>query len=42
MPSPEFVNGVIISGGNDNNICVFVPDNPEPIITFKGHENTGI
>ncbi|GLV44358.1 Phospholipase A2 activator protein [Carabus blaptoides fortunei] len=39
-PSAEYLNGLLITGGNDNNICVYTPDNPEPCISLKGHTNT--
>lgn len=39
-PSAEYPNGLLISGGNDSNICIYTLDNPEPFITLKGHTNT--
>lgn len=40
-PSAEYANGLLISGGNDSNICIYTLDNPKPFITLKGHTNTG-
>lgn len=36
-----FPNGLIVTGGNDNLICGFVPESPEPIFVEKRHTNTG-
>lgn len=40
-PSETYPRGLIATGGNDNNICVFTMDQPQPLITLKGHKNTG-
>lgn len=40
-PSLEYPDGVIVSGGNDSNICVYTTDNPEPIVKHVGHKDTG-
>lgn len=39
-PSAEYPEGVIVSGGNDSNICVYTTDNPEPIVKHAGHKDT--
>uniref|UniRef100_A0A669BZA0 Phospholipase A2-activating protein n=1 Tax=Oreochromis niloticus TaxID=8128 RepID=A0A669BZA0_ORENI len=40
-PSETYPRGLVATGGNDNNICVFSLDRPQPIFTLKGHKNTG-
>uniref|UniRef100_A0A671YXC3 Phospholipase A2-activating protein n=1 Tax=Sparus aurata TaxID=8175 RepID=A0A671YXC3_SPAAU len=40
-PSETYPRGLIATGGNDNNICVFTMDQPQPLFTLKGHKNTG-
>ena len=40
-PSETYPRGLIASGGNDNNICVFTLDQPQPLFTLQGHKNTG-
>lgn len=40
-PSDKHPRGLIATGGNDNNICVFSLDQPQPLYTLKGHKNTG-
>uniref|UniRef100_A0A3P8VN20 Phospholipase A2-activating protein n=1 Tax=Cynoglossus semilaevis TaxID=244447 RepID=A0A3P8VN20_CYNSE len=39
-PSEIYPRGLIATGGNDNNICVFSLDKPEPIFILQGHKNT--
>ncbi|CAL1590133.1 unnamed protein product [Knipowitschia caucasica] len=39
-PSDTYPRGLIATGGNDNNICIFTMDNPQPLYTLKGHKNT--
>ncbi|CAG5929311.1 unnamed protein product [Menidia menidia] len=39
-PNETYPRGLIASGGNDNNICVFTLDQPQPIFTLQGHKNT--
>ncbi|XP_061619716.1 phospholipase A-2-activating protein isoform X1 [Phyllopteryx taeniolatus] len=39
-PSEMYPRGLIATGGNDNNICVFTVDQPQPLYTLKGHKNT--
>ncbi|XP_009954035.1 PREDICTED: phospholipase A-2-activating protein, partial [Leptosomus discolor] len=39
-PSDLYSHGLIATGGNDHNICVFTPDNPTPLYVLKGHEDT--
>uniref|UniRef100_A0A3Q3G4N8 Phospholipase A2-activating protein n=1 Tax=Labrus bergylta TaxID=56723 RepID=A0A3Q3G4N8_9LABR len=39
-PSETYPRGLIATGGNDNNICVFTLDQPQPIFMLKGHKNT--
>ncbi|CAF96684.1 unnamed protein product, partial [Tetraodon nigroviridis] len=39
-PSDRHPRGLIATGGNDNNICVFSLDGPQPLYTLKGHKNT--
>lgn len=41
-PSEIYPRGLIATGGNDNNICVFSLDKPEPIFILQGHKNTGV
>uniref|UniRef100_A0A8C4HYB8 Phospholipase A-2-activating protein n=1 Tax=Dicentrarchus labrax TaxID=13489 RepID=A0A8C4HYB8_DICLA len=40
-PSETYPRGLIATGGNDNNICVFTMDQPQPLFILKGHKNTG-
>lgn len=40
-PSDKYPRGLIATGGNDNNICIFSLDQPQPLYTLKGHKNTG-
>lgn len=40
-PTEEHPNGLIVTGGNDSQICVYHPDYLEPTITAKVHTNTG-
>lgn len=40
-PSDKHPRGLIATGGNDNNICVFSLDQAQPLYTLKGHKNTG-
>ncbi|XP_068611928.1 phospholipase A-2-activating protein [Brachionichthys hirsutus] len=39
-PSETYPRGLVATGGNDNNICVFTFDRPQPLFTLKGHTNT--
>ncbi|XP_062304996.1 phospholipase A-2-activating protein [Osmerus eperlanus] len=39
-PSETYPRGLIATGGNDHNICVFSLDQPQPLFTLKGHKNT--
>ncbi|NWX77657.1 PLAP protein, partial [Alca torda] len=39
-PSDLYPRGLIATGGNDHNICIFTVDNPAPLYTLKGHKNT--
>ncbi|XP_063043618.1 phospholipase A-2-activating protein [Engraulis encrasicolus] len=39
-PNETYPRGLIVTGGNDNNICVFSLDRAEPMYTLKGHKNT--
>ncbi|XP_062460389.1 phospholipase A-2-activating protein [Pezoporus occidentalis] len=39
-PSELYPRGLIATGGNDHNICVFTIDNPAPLYILKGHKNT--
>uniref|UniRef100_A0AAY5ERZ7 Phospholipase A-2-activating protein n=1 Tax=Electrophorus electricus TaxID=8005 RepID=A0AAY5ERZ7_ELEEL len=39
-PNETYPRGLIATGGNDNNICVFSMDRPDPLFTLKGHKNT--
>ncbi|XP_014010967.2 phospholipase A-2-activating protein isoform X1 [Salmo salar] len=38
--SDTYPRGLIATGGNDHNICVFTLDQPQPLFTLKGHKNT--
>uniref|UniRef100_A0AAR2LHM7 Phospholipase A2-activating protein n=1 Tax=Pygocentrus nattereri TaxID=42514 RepID=A0AAR2LHM7_PYGNA len=40
-PNETYPRGLIATGGNDNIICVFSLDRPDPLFTLKGHTNTG-
>lgn len=40
-PSETYPRGLVATGGNDNNICVFTLDQSQPLFTLKGHKNTG-
>lgn len=39
-PNDKYPRGLIATGGNDNNICVFSLDQPKPLFTLEGHKNT--
>lgn len=39
-PSDTYPRGLIATGGNDHNICVFSLDSPNPLYVLKGHKNT--
>uniref|UniRef100_A0AAR2LAW2 Phospholipase A2-activating protein n=1 Tax=Pygocentrus nattereri TaxID=42514 RepID=A0AAR2LAW2_PYGNA len=39
-PNETYPRGLIATGGNDNIICVFSLDRPDPLFTLKGHTNT--
>ncbi|KAM4809172.1 phospholipase A-2-activating protein [Rhinophrynus dorsalis] len=39
-PSETYPRGLIATGGNDHNICVFSMDSPNPLYMLKGHKNT--
>ncbi|XP_054665291.1 phospholipase A-2-activating protein isoform X2 [Grus americana] len=39
-PSELYPRGLIATGGNDHNICIFTVDNPAPLYVLKGHKNT--
>lgn len=34
-------HGLIATGGNDHNICIFSLESPAPLYILKGHKNTG-
>uniref|UniRef100_G3TXR0 Phospholipase A-2-activating protein n=1 Tax=Loxodonta africana TaxID=9785 RepID=G3TXR0_LOXAF len=41
IPSSDiYPHGLIATGGNDHNICVFSLDSPAPLYILKGHKNT--
>ncbi|XP_057899835.1 phospholipase A-2-activating protein [Melospiza georgiana] len=39
-PSDLYPRGLIATGGNDHNICIFTADNSAPLYVLKGHKNT--
>ncbi|KAL0970343.1 hypothetical protein UPYG_G00240700 [Umbra pygmaea] len=39
-PNDTYPRGLIATGGNDHNICVFTMDQPQPLFILKGHKNT--
>ncbi|NXM65623.1 PLAP protein, partial [Serilophus lunatus] len=39
-PSDLYPRGLIATGGNDHNICIFTVDNSAPLYILKGHKNT--
>ncbi|XP_015277901.1 PREDICTED: phospholipase A-2-activating protein isoform X1 [Gekko japonicus] len=39
-PSDIYPRGLIATGGNDNNICIFTLDSPTPLYVLKGHKDT--
>ncbi|KAG7330272.1 hypothetical protein KOW79_006494 [Hemibagrus wyckioides] len=39
-PNETYPRGLIATGGNDHNICVFSLDRPDPLFILKGHKNT--
>lgn len=42
IPSSDiYPHGLIATGGNDHNICIFSLDSPMPLYTLKGHKDTG-
>ncbi|XP_013048825.2 phospholipase A-2-activating protein [Anser cygnoides] len=38
-PSDLYPRGLIATGGNDHNICIFTVDNTAPLYVLKGHKN---
>uniref|UniRef100_A0AAA9TX15 Phospholipase A-2-activating protein n=1 Tax=Bos taurus TaxID=9913 RepID=A0AAA9TX15_BOVIN len=41
IPSSDvYPHGLIATGGNDHNICVFSLESPAPLYVLKGHKNT--
>ncbi|KAJ7399292.1 Phospholipase A-2-activating protein [Pitangus sulphuratus] len=40
-PSDLYPRGLIATGGNDHNICIFTVDSTAPLYILKGHKNTG-
>ncbi|KAK2119863.1 hypothetical protein P7K49_001249 [Saguinus oedipus] len=41
IPSSDiYPHGLIATGGNDHNICIFSLDSPMPLYILKGHKNT--
>uniref|UniRef100_A0A452HA80 Phospholipase A-2-activating protein n=1 Tax=Gopherus agassizii TaxID=38772 RepID=A0A452HA80_9SAUR len=41
IPSSDiYPRGLIATGGNDHNICIFTLDNTAPLYVLKGHKNT--
>lgn len=42
IPSNDmYPHGLIATGGNDHNICIFSLESPAPLYILKGHKNTG-
>lgn len=42
IPSSDmYPHGLIATGGNDHNICIFSLESPAPLYILKGHKNTG-
>ncbi|XP_066474656.1 phospholipase A-2-activating protein [Tiliqua scincoides] len=39
-PNDIYPRGLIATGGNDSNICIFTLDNSTPLYTLKSHKNT--
>lgn len=39
-PSNAYPNGIILTSGNDKNICGFVAEQESPLFTLKGHSET--
>ncbi|NXI59826.1 PLAP protein, partial [Chloroceryle aenea] len=39
-PSDLYPHGLIATGSNDNNICLYTPDDSEPLYVLKGHKDT--
>ncbi|XP_026990269.2 phospholipase A-2-activating protein [Tachysurus fulvidraco] len=39
-PNETYPHGLIATGSNDNNICIFSMDRPDPLLTLRGHNNT--
>ncbi|XP_071385736.1 phospholipase A-2-activating protein isoform X2 [Centroberyx affinis] len=39
-PTETYPRGLVATGGNDHNICVFTLDQPQPLFTLQGHKNT--
>ncbi|KAJ7335422.1 hypothetical protein JRQ81_013363 [Phrynocephalus forsythii] len=39
-PSDLYPRGLIATGGNDSNICIFTLDNSAPLYVLRGHKNT--
>ncbi|KAF4025312.1 hypothetical protein G4228_017546 [Cervus hanglu yarkandensis] len=41
IPSSDvYPHGLIATGGNDHNICIFSLESPAPLYVLKGHKNT--
>ncbi|XP_012257921.2 phospholipase A-2-activating protein [Athalia rosae] len=39
-PSERYPEGFILTGSNDNNICIYKPGDQEPLHIVKAHQNT--
>lgn len=39
-PSEKYPEGLVVTGSNDNHICVYLPGETQPLHKFQAHENT--
>jgi WD40 repeat protein len=40
-PNDRFLDGLIVTGGNDKKICVYNAKQATQLFILEGHENTG-
>lgn len=40
-PNPQYPEGLVITGGNDNTIYIYKPAEPFATLTLKEHTNAG-
>lgn len=41
-PTPEYPDGLIVTGGNDNKILIYKPNEPMATFTIADHTDVGM